>query len=67
VNASHEVTTFQAARPPDRWSRLANCRATSYGSLKVELIVPARPSRLVTAASAASTVNVSGRPTTSRS
>ena len=67
VNASHEVTTFQAARPPDRWSRLANCRATSYGSLKVELIVPARPSRSVTAASAASTVNVSGRPTTSRS
>jgi hypothetical protein len=47
--------------------RLANCRATSYGSLKVELIVPASPSRSVTAASAASTVKVSGRPTTSRS
>ena len=29
VNASQEVTTFHAARPPDRWSRLANCRATS--------------------------------------
>ena len=27
--ASQEVTAFQAARPPDRWSRLANCRATS--------------------------------------
>ena len=67
VNASQEVTTFHAARPADRWSRVANCRATSYGSLKVELIVPASPSRSVTAASAASTVNVSGRPTTSRS
>src|SRR6202012_700257 len=43
VNASHEVTTFQAARPPDRWSRLANCRATSYGSLKGEVILLARP------------------------
>ena len=29
VNASQDVTTFQAARPPDRWSRLANWRATS--------------------------------------
>ena len=46
MNASHEVTTFQAARPPDRWSSVANCRATSYGSLKVELIVPVRPSLL---------------------
>ena len=46
---------------------MANWRATSYGSLKVELIVPARPRWSVTAASAASTVNVSGRPTTSRS
>jgi hypothetical protein len=36
-------------------------------SLKVELIVPVSPSRSVTAASAASTVNVSGLPTTSRS
>src|SRR6478752_5570288 len=45
VNASQDVTTFQAARPPERWSRLENCRATSYGSLNVELMVPVRPSR----------------------
>ena len=35
---------------------MANCRATSYGSLKVELMVPVSPSWSVTAASAASTV-----------
>ena len=58
---------FQPARPSDNWSRVANCLATSKGSLKVVLIVPVRPSRSVTAANAASTVNVSGRPTTSRS
>ncbi len=29
VKASQEVTTFHAARPSVRWSRLANCRATS--------------------------------------
>jgi hypothetical protein len=26
-----DVTTFQAARPPDRWSRVANFRATWNG------------------------------------
>ena len=67
VNASDEVTMFQAARPSERWSRVANCLATSKGSLKVVLMVPARPSRSVTAASAARTVKVSGLPTTSRS
>jgi hypothetical protein len=41
--------------PPERWSRLANWRATSYGSLNVELMVPARPRWSVTAASAART------------
>ena len=58
---------FQPARPSDRWSRVANCLATSNGSLNVVLMVPASPRRSVTPASAASTVNVSGRPTTSRS
>ena len=58
---------FQPARPSDRWSSVANCRATSKGSLNVVLMVPVRPRRSVTAASAPSTVKVSGRPTTSRS
>ncbi len=58
---------FQAARPSLRWSRVARRRASSYGSLKVALTVPARPSRVVTAASADRTVRDSGRPTTSRS
>ena len=58
---------FQPARPSERWSREVNCRATSNGSLKVVLMVPASPRRSVTAASTASTVKVSGRPTTSRS
>ncbi|SKY63235.1 Uncharacterised protein [Mycobacteroides abscessus subsp. abscessus] len=67
MNASHDVTTFQAARPSERWSSDANCLATSTGSLNVELIVPASPRCSVTAASAARMVKVSGRPTTSRS
>lgn len=67
VKASEEVTTFQAARPSLRWSRVASRRASSYGSLKVALTVAARPSRSVTAARALSTVRDSGRPTTSRS
>ena len=29
------VGPFHPARPSDRWSRVANCRATSNGSLKV--------------------------------
>ena len=40
---------FQPARPSDRWSSVANCLATSNGSLNVVLMVPARPSRSVTA------------------
>ena len=53
---------FQPARPSDRWSRVANCLATSKGSLNVVLMVPVSPIRSVTPASAASTVKVSGRP-----
>jgi hypothetical protein len=35
------VTTFQAARPPLRWSRDANARATWYGSPKlVDTVAP---------------------------
>ena len=46
---------------------MANWRASSKGSLNVVFSVAARPIRSVTAASAASTVSESGRPTTSRS
>ena len=48
MNASDEVTMFQPARPSDRWSSVANCLATSKGSLNVVLMVPVRPSRSVT-------------------
>ena len=41
---------FQPARPSDSWSSVANCLATSKGSLNVVLIVPVNPSRSVTAA-----------------
>jgi len=44
VNASDEVTMFHPARPSDRWSSVANCRATSKGSLNVVLMVPVSPS-----------------------
>lgn len=67
VKASEEVTTFQAARPPLTWSRVANLRASSNGSLKVVLTVAASPRCSVTPAGALSTVIDSGRPTTSRS
>lgn len=67
VKASKLVTTFHAARPPLRWSSVASRRATSYGSLKVELTVAASPRWVVTAARAERTVSDSGRPTTSRS
>lgn len=60
MKASDEVTTFQAARPALRWSSEASRRASSYGSLKVALTVPASPSRSVTAASAFRTVIDSG-------
>jgi hypothetical protein len=61
------VTTFQPARPLLRWSRVASWRASSNGSLKVELSVPTRPMCSVTAAIPARTASVLGRPTTSRS
>ena len=46
---------------------MANCRASSYGSLNVVLSVAASPILSVTAARPDSTVSESGRPTTSRS
>ena len=67
VKASEEVTMFHAARPPERWSSDANCRATSHGSLNVVLMVPARPRCVVAAARVFRMVKVSGRPITSRS
>ncbi len=56
-----EVTTFQAARPAVRWSRLANDRATVNGCAYVVDTVAASPRCSVTAPMDASTCSGSRR------
>ena len=55
------VTTFQAARPPQRWSSDAKARATWNGSLKLVETVAPSPMCCVTMPSAASSVIGSNR------